>query len=334
MLIKPPISDKSIITCLRDHFGLHITHVTFLPLGYIHSAVYHLTATSGASYFLKLRRGNFKEISVTLPAFLHAQGIQQVIPPLPTTTHALSIYKQSFEWILYPFFAGMTGFEVALEKPQWIALGQSLKAIHTTPLPAALAEQIPQETYSPIWRTRVRAFHQQAEQNQYDDPIAARFAAFWKTKRDEIHLIVERAEQLAQIVQTRAVKLVICHSDLHGRNVLVGADGTLAIVDWDEPLLAPKERDLMFIGGGVGGIWNIDQEAQWFYQGYGQTEIDLTALSYYRYERIVADIAADAEQIFGMQGSVEEREKGLGLMNQFLPNNVVDIAHRSYRQLG
>ena len=114
---------------------------------------------------------------------------------------------------------------------------------------------------------------------------------------------------------------------------MVGANEELAIVDWDEPILAPKERDLMFIGGGVGGIWNNDREATWFYQGYGQTALDLVALSYYRYERIVADIATCAEQIFGMQGSVEERQKALQLSNQFLPNNVVDIAHRTYQHL-
>jgi spectinomycin phosphotransferase len=89
----------------------------------------------------------------------------------------------------------------------------------------------------------------------------------------------------------------------------------------------------MFIGGGVGGIWNNDQEVAWFYQGYGQTNIDLVALSYYRYERIVVDIAEDAERIFGLQGSVEDRQKGLGLINQFLPNNVVDVAQRSYQRL-
>jgi spectinomycin phosphotransferase len=40
----------------------------------------------------------------------------------------------------------------------------------------------------------------------------------------------------------------------HAGNVVVGADNELTIVDWDEPILAPKERDLMFIGGGVDGI--------------------------------------------------------------------------------
>jgi spectinomycin phosphotransferase len=121
---------------------------------------------------------------------------------------------------------------------------------------------------------------------------------------------------------------------LHAGNVLVSANDELAIVDWDNPIVAPKERDLMFVGGGVGGVWNKAQEEALFYQGYGKTEIDPVALGYYRYERIVADIAATCEQIFGMQGSVADREEGLQqLMDQFLPNNVVEIAHRSYRQL-
>jgi spectinomycin phosphotransferase len=207
-----------------------------------------------------------------------------------------------------------------------------MKAIHATPLPDDLAKRVPHESYSPHYRNRVRVLRRQVEQNRYDDPIAANLAAFWRTKHDEIERIVERAEQLA-LLQNGAIALAVCHSDLHGRNILVDRDGELTIVDWDEPILAPKERDLMFIGGGVGGIWNNDQEASWFYQGYGPTELDLAALSYYRYERIVADIAECSERIFGMHGSAEERQKELGLINQFLPNNVVDMAHRSYLQL-
>jgi spectinomycin phosphotransferase len=333
MLTKPDISDDSIIACLHDSFGLRISHVTFLPLGWVNNAVYRVTTDTGTPYFLKLRRGNFNQIAVTVPAFLHAQGIRQVMAPIATSTHNLWVRAHGFDWILYPFFDGKNGFEVALSKTQWIALGESMKAVHTTPLPAALAERVLQEDFSPRWRNTVMAFHKQVEQDRFDDPIATSLAAFWLTKRDEIQCIVERAEQLTHALQNRAVELPVCHSDLHAGNVLVGADDEVAIVDWDEPILALKERDLMFIGGGVGGIWNTDQEASWFYQGYGQTEIDPLALSYYRYERIVVDIAEYSEQIFGMQGSVEERQKGLRLMDQFLPNNVVEIAHRSYQQL-
>ena len=333
MLTKPGISDDTIIACLHDSFGLHISQVTFLPLGWVNNAAYRVTADSGTPYFLKLRQGNFNEIAVAVPAFLHAQGIRQVMAPIATTTHTLWVHAHSFDWILYPYFDGKTGFEVALSKTLWIELGQSMKAVHATILPAGLVERVPQEEYSQVWRNIVTAFHKQVQQDRYDDPTAASFAALWMTKRDEIQRIVERAEQLAQALQNRVIKLAVCHSDLHGRNVLVGADDELAIVDWDAPILAPKERDLMFIGGGVGGIWNNDQEAKWFYQGYGQIEIDLVALTYYRYERIVEDIAEYSERIFGMQGSVQDRRKGLRLIEQFLPNNVVDIAHRSYQQL-
>ena len=333
MLEKPDISDETIIVCLHDAFGLRIAHITFLPLGWVNNATYRVTADNGTVYFLKLRRGNFNEIAVAVPAFLHAQGIRQVMAPVATTSHDLWLHAHGFDWILYPFFEGKTGFEVALSQTQWAALGGSMKAIHTTALPAPLAERVPHETYSPRWRNTVKAFHNEVEQNRYADPIAASLAAFWLTKRDEIEHIVERAEQLALALQQRAAPLVVCHSDLHGRNVLVGADDELAIVDWDEPILAPKERDLMFIGGGIGGIWNNEQEIEWFYQGYGPTEINLVALSYYRYERIVVDIAEDSERIFGLHGSVEERQKTLGLVNQFQPNNVVDIAHRTYQQL-
>jgi spectinomycin phosphotransferase len=333
MLKKPDITDDTIIEVLRNSFCIGISQVSFLPGGYITSAAYRLTAENDDSYFLKLQQGNFNEVAVAVPSFLHAHGIRQVLAPIETANHTLWTHKHGFDWILYPFFDGKTGFEVALSKAQWTALGQIMKAVHATILPAGLVERIPREDYSPKLRNRVKAFHQRVGKESYDDPIAADFAELWKTKCDEIRCMVDRAEQLADTLQKREIKPVLCHSDLHGRNILIRADGEMAIVDWDAPILAPKERDLMFIGGGVGGIWNNPEEVNWFYQGYGRTEVDLVALAYYRYERIVADIAECSDEIFGMRGSVEDRRKRLRLGEQFLPNNVVDIAHRSYKKL-
>jgi Ser/Thr protein kinase RdoA (MazF antagonist) len=45
---------------------------------------------------------------------------------------------------------------------------------------------------------------------------------------------------------------VLCHADLHTWNVLVDSVGDLWIADWDEAVLAPRERDLMFVVGGIG----------------------------------------------------------------------------------
>ena len=55
----------------------------------------------------------------------------------------------------------------------------------------------------------------------------------------------------------------------------------------------------MFIGGGQGFAGHsLDEEEMLFYRGYGKTEIDLVALTYYRYERAVTDIAVESERVF------------------------------------
>ena len=90
---------------------------------------------------------------------------------------------------------------------------------------------------------------------------------------------------------------MLCHSDIHAGNVLIDGNNTIYIVDWDEPIMAPKERDLMFIGGGVGNVWNKPHEEKLFYKGYGKTEVDSTILAYYRHERIVEDIALYSQEL-------------------------------------
>jgi hypothetical protein len=82
-------------------------------------------------------------------------------------------------------------------------------------------------------------------------------------------------------------------------------------VDWDNPVFAPKERDLMFIGGGIGGAWNDLRESGWVFTGYGSAEIDLIAIAFFRYERIVVDIAEYGHKIFDLNASASDRLSNL-----------------------
>jgi spectinomycin phosphotransferase len=335
MLTPPDLSPDVIGACVRDAFGVDVVQISFLPIGAdADAAVYRLDAPDGAAYFLKLRRARFDEIAVAVPAFLHKHGAPAVMAPLPTASGALWTSGHGFAWILYPFFDGPNGFERPLSAAQWLTLGKSLSAVHNVVLPASLAARIPREDYSPQWRDAVTAFSEQVEGDHFADPIAEQLAVGWRGKQQEIATLVERAADLARELRGQALPFVLCHTDLHAGNVLLGADGALVIVDWDDPIFAPKERDLMFIGAGVGAIWDTPREEALFYQGYGSVEVDLTALAYYRYERIVADFAAYGEQIFQAQGSVEDRENGVRkVMGQFEPGRVIEIAHQTYRRI-
>ncbi len=123
----------------------------------------------------------------------------------------------------------------------------------------------------------------------------------------------------------------MCHSDLHAGNILIDRNDAFYIGDWDSPILAPKERDLMFIGGGQGFTGHTLQEEEiLFYEGYGQTQIDPVALAYYRYERIIQDIAVYCEQLFLTNEGGDDRAQSLRyLISNFLPNNAIAIAYAS-----
>ncbi|HEX6817541.1 MAG TPA: phosphotransferase [Ktedonobacterales bacterium] len=335
MLTPPDLAPKKILAILRDTYGLSAIHASFLPIGAdVNSAVYRIETEDDTAYFLKLRRADFDEIAVAVPAYLRAQGIAEVMSPLATIGGRLWASALGFQWMLYPYFEGHNGFETPLSDTQWMTLGRSLRDVHSALLPPDLAARVPREDYSPRWRDIVQTFDAAVDTRVDTDLLAREFAEFWATKHNEICTMVERAEQLARVLRGQANEFVLCHFDLHAGNVLLGAHGTLAIVDWDNPLLAPKERDLMFMGGGVGNIWNTPREEALFYRGYGLTQIDAVALSYYRYERIVADLATYGDEIFNVQASEEDRTRGLrGTMAQFLPGRVVEIAHRTYQKL-
>ena len=197
-----------------------------------------------------------------------------------------------FTVILYPFVEGENGVERPLTDAQWIAFGAVLRALHSLELPPDLRARLPRETYSPVWRDMVRMFQARADAERFAEPVAERLAQLLRDERDSISALVARSEQLATILADRAPRQAPCHADIHAFNVLIDAGGALYVVDWDTLTIAPKERDLMFIGAGIGSVWNTAREEAHFYQGYGPTEIDQEALAYYRYERIVEDIAA------------------------------------------
>ncbi len=336
MLEKPDLKDARIITCLKNEYGLSVAKIVFFPLGAdLNTAVYQAIADDETPYFVKLRRGDFDEASVSVPKFLSDLGIKQIIPSLPTQTGQLWASLPPYKMILYPFVAGHNGFEVNLSDQQRIELGTALKKFHTAVIPAALTKNVRREAFSPRWRETVKLFLAQIENEAFDDSLAMELAAFLKTKRDETFDLVNRAERLALTLQAQSPEFILCHADIHGWNLLIDGNDALYMVDWDTLIFAPKERDLMFVGCGLGGNGHtLQEEETLFYQGYGQTQLNPIALAYYRYERIIEDIAIYCEQLFLSDDGGEDRKQSLkNLKSNFRPNGTIEIARQSDKTL-
>jgi spectinomycin phosphotransferase len=328
MLEKPNIPDKLIISRLREEYELHVRQLTFLPLGAdMGTVVYRVVAEDGTAYFLKLRKG-FTEIVVTVPLFLKSQGIQEIISPFETKSHQGWADFGEYKMILYPFVNGKNGFQMELSDQHKRRLGSALRAIHSAQVPPELERLIPKEAFSPQWREILKSLQAQVEEMFFQDSNAAKLAEFMKSRRREISQLIERTEELASELQSKPLDCVLCHTDIHGANMLITEEEGFYIVDWDAPLLTPKERDLMFIGGGIDDIWKTKQDEAVFYEGYGKTNIDFAMLAYYRYERVVEDLVAYGEQLLLTdEGGADRPEAYERFTGNFEPGQTIEIAN-------
>jgi len=104
---------------------------------------------------------------------------------------------------------------------------------------------------------------------------------------------------------------------------LIDAAGELWVVDWDGAVLAPKERDLMFVVGGISARLVTPRTTEEFFEGYGETTVDALALAYYRHAWAIQDIGGYAER--ALRG-YEPDEAARIFAGLFQPGEIVAIA--------
>ena len=261
------------------------------------------------------------EVSILLTGYLHENGFNQVIAPIPSRHGRLWVELEPYKLILSPYIVGKDAYEIPFSPDQWQMLGSLVRQYHDLPLPPSILEVIPREDWSSRWRLRLRKILDQAVRTEYPDPLSSKLAAVLHEKRDLILDIVQRAEELAAELQAQPGEFVLCHADLHPGNLLITPDGSFFLVDWDDPVLAPRERDLMFPGGGQGfiGLSSHEEEA-WFYRGYRGYAVNSFTLAYYRFERVIIDIVLFAEMIQDPAESIANREQAFTyLVSNFRP---------------
>ena len=301
---------------LRDHWGLTQASVGFLPLGNdSDSYTYRADASGGTRYFLKVRTdGAFREASLVVPRLLVDRGLRHIVAPLRTLGGDLWVRHEGYALSLQPFVPARCAADTGLTEEQWRMLGATLRGIHDTP-PALVSPVVPRETWVPSRRELLPR-------------LEAADAAIWREHHARIREVTELADALGRRLRAASPPHVLCHADFHTWNILRDPDDAVWIVDWDDAVIAPRERDLMFVVGGIGAGLVSPRETDCFLQGYGAAALDPLALAYYRAAWAVQDIAAYGERAFLTPGLTPEsrREAAEGLGHLFDPGNIVELA--------
>ncbi len=326
MIEKPDLEDEKIIVALEKNYSIQAGRIEFLPIGNDASAFsYRVETKNGNLYFLKVKTKLSNIGSLFVPRFLKDHGLEQVVAPLTTKTEKLFAEIDGFAFILYPFILGTEAMEVGMSDSQWTEFGSTLKRIHTPQLPSDISPYIKQETFIPKWSEFTRELQEQVNTLKFDEPYQKQLALFWKENNETIQALMERAETVGRHLQQDDLEFVLCHADIHTANILLTQEQNIFIVDWDDTLFAPKERDLMFV---LGESIIPTREEQMFFRGYGRVEINQLALAYYRYEWCVQEIGDFGNRVYLTKetGESTKQEAVEGFMKLFLPGDVIAIA--------
>jgi spectinomycin phosphotransferase len=329
------LTQEALAAAMRRGFEINVVAMDFLAVGEDENAwVYRVdTEHPSTRYLLKVRAPTeSNEAASAVPRYLYESGVPHVVAPIRSTTQSLSVQEGRFSLTVYPFIEGTTGVETGLSEQHWRALGGLVKQLHASALPPDLMEVLPAEAYRVSALDVVRRVDGAVSGSSFPDRSARQVAAFWTSHRHEIQTLVERTEELGPQVEELSLPLVLCHADLHTWNVMIDLDGELWIVDWDEVIRAPKERDLMFLVGGIGAGLVEPHETEWFFEGYGDVAVDPLALSYYRYAWAVQDVGGYGERIF-LTPDISEASRSHAariLRGLFDPSGIVELALASH----
>jgi spectinomycin phosphotransferase len=328
MIREPlPLDQADLVACLISHYGLATPQMTFLPIGYDpNAAVYRVATTDGGDYFLKLSRNQPVPASLQIPRALLDQGVAHVVGPLRTQEGELWCRLGPYSVVLYPYIDGENAMVQGMTAEQWQTFGVALNALHHSGLQIHFADTLPREDFATPAIATVRSQLAQASSGIFEQPVQQELVAFLQQKAEQIGQMVDRAEELGTLLRARSWEYVLCHGDIHGANIMLERTGKLYLVDWDTPRIAPRERDLIFIIRSVIARRVAAEEEAAFFIGYGPYQADANALSYYRYERILEDIAICAEGIFFNEtASLAVKESDLRLLKGlFSPGDIVE----------
>ena len=329
---RPPLCDAAIKAALLREYGIESAELTFLPLGYDADARVFRVDCDKASYFLKVRATPPKRAAMLAPRHLQAQGIRAAVAPIATASGQSVAGCEDFFLILYPWIAGQSAMDQALSPDQWRRWGEILRAIHSAAIDETLSRILPREQFGVKWLARFDGVLDALDEAQPVGDFALKTAALWREKAELIDNIRARYIDLGERFRVRASDLVLCHADSHQANLLLDAAGELHIVDWEEVILAPKERDLMFfIRDG-----HAPEELAAFFAGYGGADYDRIGLAYYKFDWVMQELCDFGERLLlPSNASDAQLARDLAEFRRlFAPGDVINRAYQALEDCG
>lgn len=270
---------------LTARYGLREPLLTPAPRGFV-AETYYATADT-ARYFVKIvaRPADADRLRRSLPVLqaLHRHGVTHIPAPVPTLDGRLSIPYDNRLLALFSHVNGQQSFDFPLAP-----YAHLLAQCHAYPCSAAL----PRETFVVSFKDELLQNLERAWSGRFDNPHQQALHTWSLARRSTVQRDLALLDATAEALQAAKLPYVLTHGDAPG-NVLVNGD-QIALVDWDDVLLAPRERDIWF--------HRYDAAFMALYRAHAPGyEPDPVVCRYYLYYRYMEDMLGYFDKILSPQ---------------------------------
>lgn len=335
---------------VRADFGVSLTSISQVQGGQDTDAVLMRTLTDEKTQ-LAVKVSRSERVSgLLVPAHL-ANGISTgIAAPLRSHSGIPYSFVGGRTVSLTPWISGRTAFESGMNADQWRRFGALVSQVHAAQLPPMVTDRLDTEDYRTSALAVAAELHERICNSEGSrhvvrsaDPLIVALTRDWQTASDSIALLLAQTDDLGTELRAGSRAYVVCHGDAHIGNVMLGENGDVWLIDWDGAMLAPRERDLMFMIGGVLADAQVTTEQQqWFFEGYGHRDIaghrdiDPIHLAYYRCSWAVQDLADFAARILDQPaGPSAVSSQALSFFRSLLGRTgIVQLAVNSLREIG
>ncbi|WP_328375194.1 phosphotransferase [Micromonospora zamorensis] len=324
---------------IHTGFGLQLSTLERVTHGADQRARLWLACgVDGSRYAVKLSGGG-TPAGLVVTAYLAGQGVPGIAAPMPTRDGRLSVEHDGHRLSVVPWVSDQRALDGPMTDAHWRAYGEVLAAVHAVPVTDEVRRLLPAGGAAyPSIVAGTRAVAERLRDPDPDDlagPLAAELAGVWSGVADRVVTLTREVERLAVDERARPGSAVVCHGDPHLGNLLLGPDGQVWLIDWDDVVLAPPECDLMFVLGGVLAFAPISTRQQKaVLAGYGPADIDPARLAWFLAVRALDDLSDWTRQALDPDAETADRDRAARIVRGLVsPVGLVTLADAALRDL-
>lgn len=317
MKVEPILDKAALFEVIHREYGLYVESLSFLPTGWT-AYCYAIDCTDGERFFLKLTSdsdlvpfaASDRDFYLPMTYQLRARKLlPNVACPVRTRSGRFMAHFDDYLLILFHFIDGKVVGHDGISDDVLAKLARMIGILHRS-TPEIEVEKPFVEGFDIAFEGDLMDALDVLAGITPDDKRGRReLRDLLLPRKDELLGRLDRLKELQSLARATGKTMVVCHTDLHGENLMMDERGNLYIIDWEGAMIAPPEHDLFFFAG-YDYFWDIFLPN--YEREFGPASLEGNVFGFYYYRRMLEDLTDWVVRILYHNASYEQDREDLG----------------------